>query len=257
MKDATGVSIRLMATETDQAQAHVVGVRTLVLGVIPSPAKYVQEHLTQNEKLILAQSPYANLNALIDDAIAACIDNVLFTMRPDGLIFQKAEFETLRDRVQGIIMDTLFEAVSQVSRILAASRDAQRTIAKSNSMAFLAVLSEEKAHIAELLPVGFVSAVGLARLPRLLTYLRTITARIEKMTENPGRDRTLATELDTALTLFAAAGGRIPLPEHAPAHIARARWMLEELRVSLFAQNLGTAEPISVQRIRKVLTHDG
>jgi len=257
VKDATGVSIRLMATETDQAQAHVIGVRTLVLGVIPSPAKYVQEHLTQNEKLILAQSPYANLNALIDDAIAACIDNVLFTMRADGLIFQKAEFETLRDRVQGIIMDTLFEAVSQVSRILAASRDAQRAIAGANSMAFLAVLSEEKAHIAQLLPVGFVSAAGLTRLPRLLTYLRTITARIEKMSENPGRDRTLATEFETALTLFEAAGGRIPLPEHAPAHIARARWMLEELRVSLFAQNLGTAEPISVQRIRKVLTHDG
>ena len=231
--------------------------RTLVLGVIPSPAKYVQEHLTQNEKLILAQSPYANLNALIDDAIAACIDNVLFTMRADGLIFQKAEFETLRDRVQGIIMDTLFEAVSQVSRILSASRDAQRAIAGANSMTFLAVLSEEKAHIAALLPVGFVSAAGLPRLPRLLTYLRTITARIEKMQENPGRDRTLATEFETALTLFEAAGGRIPLPEHAPTHIARARWMLEELRVSLFAQNLGTAEPISVQRIRKVLTHDG
>jgi ATP-dependent helicase HrpA len=257
VKDATGVSIQVMATEADQAQAHVVGVRTLVLGVIPSPAKYVQEHLTQNEKLILAQSPYASLNALIDDAIAACIDNVLFTMRPDGLIFQKAEFETLRDRVQGIIMDTLFEAVSQVSRILVASRDAQRAIAKSNSMAFLAVLSEEKAHIAQLLPVGFVSAAGLTRLPRLLTYLRTITARIEKMSENPGRDRSLATEFETALTLFEAAGGRIPLPEHAPAHISRARWMLEELRISLFAQSLGTAEPISVQRIRKVLTHDG
>ena len=111
--------------------------------------------------------------------------------------------------------------------------------------------------IAQLLPVGFVSAAGLARLPRLLTYVRTVTARIEKMQENPGRDRTLATEFETALTLFEAAGGQIPLPEHAPAHIARARWMLEELRVSLFAQNLGTSEPISVQRIRKVLTHDG
>ena len=257
VKDATGVSIRLMATEIDQAQAHVVGVRTLVLGVIPSPAKYVQEHLTQNEKLILAQSPYASLNALIDDAIAACIDNVLFTMRADGLIFQKAEFETLRDRVQGIIMDTLFEAVSQVARILSASRDAQRAIAGANSMAYLATLTDEKAHIANLLPAGFVGAVGLARLPRLLTYLRAITSRIEKMAENPGRDRTLAAELETALALFAAAGGRIPLPEHAAANIVRARWMIEELRVSLFAQNLGTAEPISVQRIRKVLTHDG
>ncbi|MEY2698141.1 MAG: hypothetical protein RL720_97, partial [Actinomycetota bacterium] len=112
------VNIRLLATEADQKREHPLGTRALVIAAVPSPAKYVQEHLTAQEKLILTQSPYANLSALITDAIAASVDSVLFSMREDGMIFQKAEFETLRDRVQGAIMDNIFDAVSQTARIL-------------------------------------------------------------------------------------------------------------------------------------------
>jgi ATP-dependent helicase HrpA len=86
------------------------------------------------------------------------------------------------------------------------------------------------------------------------------------MSDDPGRDRTVANELDAALTHFESAGGRIPLPDLTSAldtaalaasssasPITRARWALEELRVSLFAQHLGTAEPVSLQRIKKML----
>jgi ATP-dependent helicase HrpA len=61
------------------------------------------------------------------------------------------------------------------------------------------------------------------------------------------------TEAQTALARFEAAGGTIPLPAEAPEHLVKARWMLEELRVSLFAQQLGTAESVSLQRLQKVL----
>jgi ATP-dependent helicase HrpA len=73
------------------------------------------------------------------------------------------------------------------------------------------------------------------------------------MLEDVGRDRTAAVELDQALALYEAAGGKLPLQPHAPAHLVKVRWMLEEFRVSLFAQSLGTAEPISLQRIKKAL----
>lgn len=251
--DKNGVNIRLMATEADQAREHPRGTRALLTSVIPSPAKYVQEHLTAAEKLILAQSPYASLNALITDAIAASIDNVLFTMRSDGLIFQKAEFETLRDRVQGALMDNIFDAVSLVSRILSAAKDANKAMSAANPMTFLAVLASEKEHLSQLIYPGFVSDAGITRLPRILIYIRAITARIEKMVENPGRDRTSAVELDQALSLFVDAGGTFPVALGAPERLRRVRWMLEEFRVSLFAQSLGTAEPISLQRIKKVL----
>ncbi|MDH6423108.1 ATP-dependent RNA helicase HrpA [Aurantimicrobium minutum] len=247
------VNIRLLATEADQRREHPLGTRALVVAAIPSPAKYVQEHLTAAEKLILTQSPYPSLNALISDAIAASVDNVLFSMREDGMIFQKAEFETLRDRVQGAIMDNIFDAVSLTARILSAAKEAQKAMANTNPMSFLAQLSQEKAHLEQLLQPGFISDAGLARLPRILIYVRAITMRINKMVEDSGRDRTAAVELDQALNLYEAAGGKIPLAPHSPDKLVKVRWMLEEFRVSLFAQSLGTAEPISLQRIKKVL----
>ena len=74
------------------------------------------------------------------------------------------------------------------------------------------------------------------------------------LTENPGRDRAWQNESDRALALFAEAGGAIPLPPDAPEHLVRARWMIEELRVSLFAQQLRTAEPVSLTRLQKALS---
>jgi ATP-dependent helicase HrpA len=248
------VNIRLLATEADQKREHPLGTRALVIAAVPSPAKYVQEHLTAQEKLILTQSPYANLSALITDAIAASVDSVLFSMREDGMIFQKAEFETLRDRVQGAIMDNIFDAVSQTARILSAVKDANKAMAQANPMTYLAVLTQEKAHLEQLLQPNFISNSGLARLPRILVYVRAVTMRIQRMLEDVGRDRTAAVELDQALALYETAGGKLPLQPHAPAHLVKVRWMLEEFRVSLFAQSLGTAEPISLQRIKKVLS---
>ena len=248
------VNIRLLATEADQKREHPQGTRALVIAAIPSPAKYVQEHLTANEKLILTQSPYPSLGALIADAIGASVDNVLFSMRDDGMIFQKAEFETLRDRVQGAIMDNIFDAVSQTARILSAAKEAHKAMAQASPMTFLAQLTEEKAHLEQLIRPGFIGEVGLTRLPRILVYIKAITMRIQRMIEDSGRDRTASVELTQALTLYETAGGKIPLAPHSPPHIVRARWMLEEFRVSLFAQSLGTAEPISLQRIKKVLT---
>ena len=61
------------------------------------------------------------------------------------------------------------------------------------------------------------------------------------------------TEFERAATLYAEAGGTLPLAPDAAAHLARARWLLEEYRVSLFAQQLGTAEQVSLQRVTKAL----
>lgn len=73
------------------------------------------------------------------------------------------------------------------------------------------------------------------------------------MQENPLKDRAAQVELAQALQVFVGAGGELPLPTSAGENLVRARWLLEELRVSLFAQTLGTKEPVSLQRIKKAL----
>jgi ATP-dependent helicase HrpA len=243
------VSIRLMGTVEDQTAAHPGGVRRLLLGAIPSPLGYVQEHLTTQEKLLLAQSPYRTTAALFEDCMVACIDAIV-----DGReILTRAGFEAARDAVSATIVDDLFQTVALVSRIVAHSRAADKAIREATSMALIAPLGDARAQLEALIHPGFVAATGLARLRRLPVYLDGIVHRVGKLAENPARDRVWMSEVQLATERFRAAGGELPLPAGADESLARVRWMLEEFRLSLFAQHLGTAEPVSLQRIAKAL----
>jgi ATP-dependent helicase HrpA len=257
--DGASVSIRLMTTPAEQARALPGGVRRLLLASIPSPVAYVQQHLTSTEKLTLAASPYPNTKALFDDCLLAVVDSVLYRMKPDGQLFMHAEFEAVRDRVSGVVMDSMFETVALVTRILTAARAAEKAIGGTTSLAYLPSLNDAKTQLAGLVWVdknggtGFVSATGLEQLKHLPRYLNGIVQRMQALPTNPGRDRAWQTQVETATALYTEAGGRIPPVPHTPENLVHARWMLEEFRVSLFAQSLGTAETVSIQRIRKVL----
>ncbi|NQX27192.1 ATP-dependent RNA helicase HrpA [Microbacteriaceae bacterium VKM Ac-2854] len=251
--DGNSVSIRLMATAEDQAREHPKGIRRLLMLATPSPVAYVQQHLTSNEKLTLAQSPYPNTTALFADALLACVDSVLWRMKPDGMLFLKAEFDSVRDRVSASVMDTMFDTVKTITTILTAARTVDKTLKASSSMALLPALSDAKEQLGTLVYPGFVSATGLERLRHLPRYLSGITERFGKIGENLGRDRVWMNEVQAATEVYRTAGGTLPLPAHAPVALERARWMIEELRISFFAQSLGTAESVSLQRIRKVL----
>jgi len=243
------VSIRLMATADDQARAMKAGVRRMLQLAIPSPTSYVQDHLTTQEKLYLAASPYRTTAELFDDCMAACIDAVL----GDEMIHTRAQFEDARDRVSATILDSMFQAVGQVSSVLRASREAEKAISAASSLALMAPLADAREQLANLVYKGFVSTAGLNQLRRLPIYLAGITHRVAKLQEHPGRDRSWLTEVEEATARYESAGGSLPLAPAAAPYLKRARWMLEELRISLFAQHLGTAEPVSLQRISKVL----
>ena len=77
--------------------------------------------------------------------------------------------------------------------------------------------------------------------------------RTSKLLEDFERDRRLEIELNEAILLFENAGGTIPVKEGMPQNIFKARWAIEEFRVSLFAQALGAAGPVSLERIKKII----
>ncbi|GAB3614113.1 ATP-dependent RNA helicase [Humibacter ginsengisoli] len=248
-----GVAIRVVGTVDEQERSLPDGVRRLLMNGIPSPVGYVQEHLTGAEKLALAASPYSSTKALFDDCLAAVVDSALRESVPGGLVFTRAEFERVRDLVSTTVMDALFDTVSLVAAILTGSRAAEKALSATSSMALLGALTDARAQLAGLVFPGFVSRTGLAHLRHLPRYLQALVWRIERLADNPGRDRVWMNEVQTATTRFTDAGGSIPLPPHPRPSLEHARWMLEELRVSLFAQHLGTAETVSLQRIQKVL----
>ncbi|HEY0260552.1 MAG TPA: ATP-dependent RNA helicase HrpA [Lacisediminihabitans sp.] len=247
--EGTSVAIRLMSTAQDQAAAMRGGVRRMLQLAVPSPVSYVQEHLTRTEKLALAQSPYRSNAELFADCMAACIDAEIGGRE----IWTRTEFEAARDAVSATIMDSLFRTVSLLSAVLTAAREAEKAIKSASSVSLLSPLADAREQLGGLIYPGFVSATGVTRLRRLPVYLTGIVQRIGKLAENLGRDRVWMTEVQTATERYRAAGGTIPPQPNAPERIVHARWMLEELRLSLFAQSLGTAEPVSLQRIVRVL----
>jgi ATP-dependent helicase HrpA len=249
----TSVSITLMSTPEDQARETPGGVRRLLQLGIPSPLSYVREHLTQTEKLLLATSPYQNITALFDDCSIAAIDAGVRARRPDGILWTRAEFEATRVEVSAGLVESLISIVANVSSILGAARDADRALRGATSMTLVSSLADARAQLAGLVFPGFISSTGAAQLRHLPRYLRGISSRIEKLPTELARDRAWQTQVQDATARYVAAGGGIPLAAHTPEKLVRVRWMLEELRVSLFAQQLGTAETISPQRIAKAL----
>jgi ATP-dependent helicase HrpA len=247
------VDLEVLATEADRLARHPRAVAQLVRMAIPSPAKYIESHLKQHEKLAIAALPYQGIAAFIDDVIALLAITEIKAVRDDGLIFTRKEFEAVRDRVQAKVLEFCFDVVALASEISDAAREANKAVSSAKAMDFLNELSDEKAHVSQLLSKNFISGTSVERLKRFPIYLKAISIRVTKMQENPLKDRAAQVELNQALQLYKNAGGELPLQANASEHLVRARWLLEELRLSLFAQTLGTKEPVSVQRIKKAL----
>ncbi len=144
--------------------------------------------------------------------------------------------------------------MSLVSRIVLAGREVEKAIKAASSVALLSPLADVREQLGDLVYPGFVSATGLAQLRRLPVYLDGILHRIGKLAENLGRDRVWMSEVQQATQRYRDAGGTLPLGRDAAPAIGHARWLLEELRLSLFAQHLGTSEPVSLQRVVRALS---
>jgi ATP-dependent helicase HrpA len=182
---------------------------------------------------------YKNNSAFVDDVITALVYKEITDRGLD------ANPDELRAAVVEQSIEQCFVAAKIIENIATASRQASKAISEIQDMSVLHVLAAEKAHIADLVSKDIVSISGLDRITRIPLYLQASKIRIEKLLENPERDRIAEIELNEALALLAKA------PQEKRSLI---KWLIEELRISLFAQTLGTAESVSVQRIKKAIS---
>ena len=254
----TSVELRLVADADEQARLTRRGVRRLLSLSSPSPASYVRDHLSNQEKLLLSAGPYRSLDDAIADVSLGVADRAIRRVAADGLVWRADDFEQIANDYARALIDDIYGGIALTAKVLNDARLANKAIDGAKSLQVLGQVTDAKSQLNGLVYAsqnggGFVSHAGLDRLERLPVYLQAILVRMKALTENPGRDRAWQNDIDRALAMFADAGGQIPLPPDAPEHLVRARWLIEELRVSLFAQQLRTAEPVSLQRVQKVL----
>ncbi|MFP5366519.1 MAG: DUF3418 domain-containing protein, partial [Actinomycetes bacterium] len=243
------VSLRVFQTPAEQSEAMRGGVIRLLALRVPAPDRYVLEHLSNTEKLTFSQNPHGSVSALIADCVLAAIDK----LTPAELPWDRKSFDALYEVVRAELIDTVFAVTAVVERILASTRRIEKQLKGTTSLALISALNDIKSQLEQLVYPGFVARTGYAQLSQFPRYLAGIEKRLERLPGNVQRDalnmavvQRLEDDYDDAVS--ALLPGRKAGPE-----LTQVRWMLEELRVSLFAVELGTAYPVSEKRIRAVL----
>ncbi|WP_198679178.1 ATP-dependent RNA helicase HrpA [Thermomonospora amylolytica] len=249
--EGDSVAVRMYETPAEQQQAMWRGTRRLLLLGSPSPVKFLQAGLSNQAKLALSHNPHGSVAALFEDCVTAAADKLMADA--GGPAWDEEGFTKLHDHVRAELADTAAAVVGQVERILRAAHEVDRRLRGTTSLVLVPSLTDLRTQLDELVAPGFVTATGFARLPDLLRYLRAMEARLDKLPENPNRDRLLMQQVHQMRREYDDLLRRLPPARRDDEAVRQIRWMIEELRVSLFAQRLGTRYPVSDKRIRKAI----
>lgn len=244
--EGNSVAIKLLDNPMLAEQTSRLGLRRLLLLNIPSPVKYLQESLPNKAKLGLYFNPFGRVLELIDDCIAAGIDKLV---KQTALPSTEAEFAVLRETVRAELGETVLAIALQVEQILSLCHGIQKKLKGRVDLAHVQSQGDIKQQLNELIFKGFVSAHGAARLNDLIRYLQAMEKRLEKLPVDPNRDRLLMHEYAKAEQAYQSLVGQYVGKPILPESVQAIYWMLQELKVSQHAQQLGTAYPISVKRI--------
>jgi ATP-dependent helicase HrpA len=249
--EKTSVGVGAFATEAEAGRAMAAGTRRLLLLTIPSPVQAISGRLTNDAKLTLMRNPANNVGVLIADCMDAAVDKLVADA--GGPAWDEAGFARLRDHVRGSLFDTAFDVIGRVRAALAAAHEVEDRLAGTDNRALATSLADARTQLASLIFPGFVTETGADRLNDLARYLRALERRLEKLPLDPGRDDAQLAKVEVVQQEYA--DWLRELPPDAPTWepVKAVRWMIEELRVNLFAQAVGTPYPISEKRIYRAM----
>ena len=251
--------VRVMASAAEADREHRAGLARLLLSRIALATNRVTTRWTGREALMLAASPYADTAALVADAQLASALALVDELSTPADVRDPEAFETLVAAARDAHEDRVYQILSHVVRALEASAEADAAV-RSHPQASLEETTRDVArHGKTLLYEGFVSATPVFALPHLGRYLRAGAVRIERAASSPGalardlEDMDRIHEAEAEIAAAREALERRPYDAQRDAALTQARWMAEELRVSMFAQTLGTPNKVSMKRLLGVL----
>ncbi|TYA89988.1 ATP-dependent RNA helicase HrpA [Aggregatibacter actinomycetemcomitans] len=244
-KDAVGV--KLFETEFEQAVVMQQGLRRLLLLNVPSPIKYLHEKLPNKSKLGLYFTPFGRVMDLIDDCIACAVDKLIADF--GGFVWNEEGFEKLRDFVRENLNDVTVDIAQKVEQILTLTHQLNQRLKGKMDFTMAFALSDIKSQLSGLVYQGFVQKSGYHRLPDLLRYLQAIDKRIDKLSQDVNRDRAAMLRVEQVQQAYQQLLAKLPKSKPISDEVAEIRYMIEELRVSLFAQQLGTKYQVSEKRV--------
>ncbi|EXI62927.1 RNA helicase [Mannheimia granulomatis] len=246
------VGIKLFETEFEQARAMQAGLRRLLLLNVPSPIKYLHEKLPNKAKLGLYFAPFGKVLDLIDDCIACAVDKLVEEF--GGFVWNEEKFQALHEFVRANLNDTTAEIALQVEKCLTLAFEINKRMKGKMDFTMAFALSDIKAQIEGLIYPDFVTKTGHQRLGDLYRYLSAIDKRLDKLGTDTNTDRAKMLRVEQVQNAYKQLLAKLPKSKAIPDEILEIRYMIEELRVSLFSQQIGTKYPISDKRILNVIS---
>ncbi|MBV9314119.1 MAG: ATP-dependent RNA helicase HrpA [Pseudonocardia sp.] len=249
----TAVDVRVLSTPDEQRDAMRAGTRRLLVLTVPSPGRQVRRTLRGADALVLSQGPHGSLDALLDDCLQCAVDALLAAT--GGPAWDAAGFDALRSSVASGLTAMLVDVVARVVDVLRAATEVRSRLANLPHLSpgLAASVADVRAQLAGLVYPGFVLATGAARLADVARYLRGASRRLERLPHQPERDRDWMARVHEVQQAYDELLASLPPGRALPDTVAEIRWMIEELRVSFFAQGLGTRYTISEKRIYRAI----
>ncbi|MGI4813852.1 MAG: ATP-dependent RNA helicase HrpA [Janthinobacterium lividum] len=242
---ATHCEIRVFDTPADAARMHRAGLRRLLALQWRDIVKYLEKNLPGMQRMAMQYMPLGTLEELREQIIDRAIDRAgLQEPLPHDAASFAARREAGRERLSLLAQ----EAARLVARILDDYADVSKKLMQAKS--FGAAYEDMRQQLAGLVGKRFVAQTPDQQLSHLPRYLQGIALRITKLKGDPARDTRMSAGLMPLLQNFQRT--LTQQREFADERLDEFRWLLEELRVSLFAQELRTPQPVSTKRLQKI-----
>lgn len=243
------VSIELVDNQEEQQKLNKLGLRRLLMLNIPSPIKYLHEKLPNKSKLGLYFNSFGTVLMLIDDCIACAVDELIDKYNQN--IQNQDQYQKLLDYTKTNINETVIDIAKQVESILTLHYNINKKLKGRVDLSLAFALSDIKKQLSNLVYKGFVADSGYKRLADVYRYLLAIEKRIEKLMGNVTKDRQSMNIIEEVENQYEKWVYSLPQIVRSKDSVINIRWMIQELRVNLFAQQLGTPYPISPKRVKQ------
>jgi ATP-dependent helicase HrpA len=249
--EGSTVGLAVHPTPEVAAAHHRLGVRRLIviaLGKVPTPEDL---GLDQRDRLALVAAPHANVTDLLEDVRAGIVADVVDA---HPAVRSEAAYDSLLVTARREVETRMRTAVHDVLRVLDAWRECDRALTGRADLMTLPALTDMRAQVDRLMQPGFIAEAGAGRLRDVARFLSAVTVRRERLDAQVARDRQLMDQVAGLQEAVLSAYAALPAGTPPGDGLRTARWLLEEYRVSLWAQHLGTSTKVSDQRIRKALS---
>jgi ATP-dependent helicase HrpA len=242
-----GSSVEIEVFDEPEAAAakHRAGLRRLVALQIKEPLKYLEKNIPDLQKMAVAYMPLGSSEELREQIIEVALDRAFLAdpLPTDAAAFQR-RIDEGRTRLNLIAQEVARSAAGILIEYAGAVRKLKDSRAPKD------VSDDVTAQLQRLIPKRFVALTPWAQLHHLPRYLKAVTLRLDKLRADPARDAQKLAELRPLEQRYVRRVAE--LKGTGDARLNEYRWLLEELRVSLFAQELRTPQPVSAKRLDKV-----